>query len=74
VHHADLGAGFGPDDWPAAYVRKELARQVMRWRGTHAMGLTELPAAALALPPARRLAWLLGRAAVPGLEPAPPWT
>jgi maleylpyruvate isomerase len=73
VHHVDLAVGYSCDDWPAAYVRKELARQVMRWRGTHAMGLTELPAAALALPPPRRLAWLLGRLPVPGLPPAPAW-
>jgi len=35
--------------------------------------MTALPTAALALPPARRLAWLLGRQTVEGLEPAGAW-
>jgi maleylpyruvate isomerase len=70
VHHADLGLGFTFDDWSSGYVRKELARQVMAWRSRRAMGLTELPAEALALRPSLRLAWLLGRLEVPGL-PAP---
>jgi maleylpyruvate isomerase len=25
VHHADLGVGYGPDDWPADFVSAELA-------------------------------------------------
>jgi len=24
LHHCDLGAGYGPDDWPAAFARMEL--------------------------------------------------
>jgi maleylpyruvate isomerase len=34
------------------------------------MGMTPLPAAALALPPTTRLAWMMGRVEVDGLEPA----
>ena len=54
-------------------VRRELARQEMGWAARRPMGLTGLPAAALALRPARRLAWLLGRQTVEGLEPAGAW-
>jgi maleylpyruvate isomerase len=70
VHHADLGIGFGVDDWPATYVREELRQMTMLWAARRPMGSTELPAAALALPDRHRLAWLLGRRAVEGLEPA----
>lgn len=28
IHHADLGLGFGVDDWPAAYVDRELPLQL----------------------------------------------
>ena len=71
VHHADLGLpGFGADDWSAGYVRRELDRQLMAWRASRPMGMGGLPPAANALPPARRLAWLLGRIEVDGLEPA----
>jgi hypothetical protein len=34
------------------------------------MGLTSLPAAAATLPDHERLAWMLGRTAVAGLDPA----
>jgi maleylpyruvate isomerase len=67
VHHADLGLGYAWSDWPSAYVRLELDRQVMAWRARLGMGLTTLPPAALALDPRERLAWLLGRHHVAGL-------
>jgi maleylpyruvate isomerase len=71
VHHADLGdAGFTFDDWPAEYVRQDLRLLTMIWRARRPMGATELPAAALAVPPALRLAWLLGRAEIEGLPAA----
>jgi len=70
IHHADLGlAGFGPDDWSGAYVTEELARRTMEWSARQPMGMTGLPATAHALPPAWRLAWLMGRATPDGLEP-----
>ncbi len=70
VHRVDLGLGYEPEDWPAAYVRLDLRKMEMRWNARRPMGLTGLPAEALALPPPRRLAWLLGRIEIPGLEPA----
>ena len=74
VHHADLGlADFSWDDWSAGYVRRELSRLEMAWAARRPMGMTALPPAALALSPPRRLAWLLGRLEVEGLEAAQPW-
>jgi maleylpyruvate isomerase len=74
IHHADLGLpGFAYDDWSADYIRLELDRAVMAWRASHPMGATQLPEAALALPPARRLAWLVGRAQIDGLPRVPQW-
>ena len=70
IHHADLGLpGFGFDDWSPRYVTEELNRRTMEWSARQPMGLTALPAVALALPPTRRLAWLMGRDTPAGLEP-----
>ena len=75
VHHADLGrAEYTYDDWSDGYVRRELSLVEMSWAARRPMGLTVLPAAALAQPPARRLAWLLGRGSIDGLGPAEPWS
>jgi maleylpyruvate isomerase len=61
IHHADLGLGYQPADWPEDYVQRELA-----------ITLRLLPER---LDPAgrrRALAWLLGRAEQPvDLEVAP---
>jgi len=70
VHHVDLDIGYEFEDLPAEYARLELQRMEMLWRARQPMGLTGLPEAALAAPPARRLAWLLGRAEIDGLAPA----
>lgn len=70
VHRMDLGLGYEPEDWPSAYVRLELRVMEMRWNARRPMGMTGLPPAALAASPAQRLAWLLGRAPIPGLDPA----
>ena len=70
VHHADLGLGFTTQDWSSEYVRHELVRMHMLWASRRPMGMTMLPDAALAESPHRRLAWLLGRATIDGLEPA----
>jgi maleylpyruvate isomerase len=67
VHHADLGLDFGVDDWSDGFVSRELRVATMAWRARMPMGQTDLPAAALAVPPNRRAAWLLGRLEVPGL-------
>ena len=70
LHHTDLGLGYGWADWPADYVRLELGRMTMQWASRKPMGLTTLPAAALALSEAERVAWLTGRCEVPGLDAA----
>jgi maleylpyruvate isomerase len=70
VHRVDLGLGYEPADWPAEYVRKDLRLMEMRWNARRPMGMTGLPPAALAAPPHERLAWLLGRTSIAGLEPA----
>ena len=73
VHHADLGLGYRWSDWPADYVRLELDRMTMMWNSRLPMGMTGLPAAALAVPDHHRLAWLMGRADIDGVEPAGLW-
>jgi maleylpyruvate isomerase len=73
IHHADLGRAFTMDSWSSGYVRRELRRAEMAWRASQPIGLTGLPAAALALPPNRRLAWLAGRFVVDGLPDPPTW-
>ena len=70
VHRVDLGLGDEPADWPAEYVRLDLRELEMRWATRRPMGLTGLPAEALAVPPHVRLAWLLGRQDIDGLDPA----
>lgn len=70
IHHVDLDLGVGFEDLPSEYVRLELRRLEMTWRARRPMGMTELPSAALAAPPARRLAWLTGRGHLEGLGPA----
>jgi maleylpyruvate isomerase len=74
IHHGDLGlAGFTYDDWTPEYVRLDLDRALMAWRSSRPMGVTQLPDAALTLPPARRLAWLAGRIHIDGLPAVPQW-
>lgn len=70
VHRSDLGLGSTPADWPSTYVRLDLPRLTMLWASRRPMGLTTLPPEALAAAPQTRLAWLLGRATIGGLEPA----
>jgi maleylpyruvate isomerase len=70
IHHADLGLGYTFDDLPDAYLRDELRRMEMLWAARQPMGMTSLPAGALDAPPAQRLAWLMGRGAIAGLDPA----
>lgn len=72
VHHADLGREFGWQQWSELYVRLELDKQMMTWRSRKPMGLTDLPHGAMQLPPAHRLAWLLGRVDVEGLPQPDP--
>ena len=32
LHHCDLGAGYGPGNWPAAFAGMELAEPMRSWR------------------------------------------
>jgi maleylpyruvate isomerase len=32
LHHGDLGAGYGPADWPATFADMELAEPMRTWR------------------------------------------
>jgi len=70
IHRVDLGLGYTFDDWPADYRRAQLAKRTAQWASRKPMGFTDLPAAALALHPTERLAWLLGRLEVEGLAPS----
>jgi len=70
VHHADLGLDYTWHDWPIEYVRVEIQRLTMLWNSRQPMGLGGLPAAALSVDEHLRVAWLLGRADIDGLEPA----
>ncbi len=71
VHHADCGfTSDGWRDWPTEYVRLELQQMTMLWASRKPMGLTTLPAQALAVDDHHRLAWLMGRAPIDGLPSA----
>ena len=70
IHRMDLALGYGWAQWPAELVRLDLTRMTTQWASSKPMGLSALPAEALALSPGHRLAWLWGRAEVSGLPPA----
>ena len=74
VHHADCGLtgdkSFSWRDWPTDYVRLELEQMTMLYASRKPMGLTSLPAEALAVDDRHRLAWLMGRAVIDGLAHA----
>lgn len=55
LHHADLGLGYSPGDWPEEYVARELPRTLAALPDR----LPDLPAQRLLL------AWLVGRAPQP---------
>lgn len=67
---AGVGIDYGIEDLPVDYVRLELRTLEMLWRARRPMGLSVLPDRAMASPDRIRLAWLLGRAELPGLAPA----
>lgn len=72
VHLGDLGwRNFdGSGCWSTDYVREDLNVMTMMWKSRGSMGLTDLPPAVRRLPDAEKLAWLMGRLAVDGVEPA----
>ncbi|MEN9823907.1 MAG: hypothetical protein RLZ04_2333 [Actinomycetota bacterium] len=72
LRRTDLGE-FGErpwENWPTDYVRRELVRSTMLWNSRRPMGMTGLPPAAMTVPEALRVAWLVGRAEIDGLAPA----
>lgn len=60
LHHVDLGLGYGPADWPDAYVALELP-----------VALAKLPPRLGAGDRRALFAWLVGRGAQPAVEVAP---
>lgn len=70
VHRVDLGLGYEFADMPGDYVRRDLRVMGMLWTARQPMGMTPLPDAALATEPATRLAWMMGRAEIDGLDAA----
>ena len=70
VHRVDLGLGYEFANLPPDYVRRELRLMGMLWKARKPMGMTPMPDTANALDPATRLAWLMGRAVIDGLDPA----
>lgn len=74
VHQSDLGPvsgrSYGWADWPSDFVRRDLQRMTAVWASRKPMGLTTLPAEALAVDDGTRLAWLLGRTSIEGLAAA----
>ena len=70
VHHHDLGLGYSWENWPADYVRVDLRVFTMQWASRKPMGFDDMPPAAMAVPEPQRLAWLLGRSEIVGLDPA----
>jgi maleylpyruvate isomerase len=70
IHHIDLGVGFQFDDLPPAYVAEELRRMELLWAERQAPDNASLPTAVLDLDPTTRIAWLLGRTTIDGLDAA----
>jgi maleylpyruvate isomerase len=61
VHRGDLGWGYDPSSWDPAYVERDLPTFTAMWLQRHGTPDAGLPEAVLAMQPAQRLAWLLGR-------------
>jgi maleylpyruvate isomerase len=57
LHHCDLGAGYGPGDWPAFFADMELAEPMRSWRQDR-LSYPEPAPLASARPPA---SWQRGR-------------
>lgn len=70
VHRVDLGLGHEFSEMPADYVRRDLRLMEMLWKARKPMGMTPIPDAALAVPPALRLSWMMGRSDIDGVASA----
>ena len=57
LHHTDLGAGYGPADWPAAFAAVELGEPMRTWRRDR----LSQPATAELTPPRAPAPWRPGR-------------
>jgi maleylpyruvate isomerase len=75
IHHADLGLGFGFDDWSDGFVAAGLEEQRPSLSGRVDGGLAapEVDAIAAELGDRRFLAWLFGRWTRPGLPTLARW-
>lgn len=89
VHHVDLRAGYGPEEWPAEYLAAELVETLVGWRAEHPpVGVvrTTDPSVTVRVgvgpditgPACDVLAWLAGRSGagavvVPEGVPHPSW-
>ncbi|GAA4822254.1 maleylpyruvate isomerase N-terminal domain-containing protein [Tomitella cavernea] len=67
IHHVDLGLGYTPADWSAAFVAHTLATELPALPGTGWDGETP------DLPEAELLAWLIGRPTREDLPAVPSW-
>jgi maleylpyruvate isomerase len=70
IHRIDLGLGYAFADLPSDFVRSELRTLTSLWQSRQPMGLTSLPEPVLRAAEHDRLAWLLGRLELPGVNPA----
>jgi maleylpyruvate isomerase len=57
LHHCDLGAGYGPGDWPAFFAGMELAEPMRSWRQDR----LSYPEVAPLRPAHRPASWQRGR-------------
>jgi maleylpyruvate isomerase len=88
IHHVDLDAGYGPEDWPEEFATDTLARTAGDFArpdcpaallvssdsgGAHRIGPVQAePATEISGPARQLLAWLIGRSDGAGLTAAPP--
>jgi maleylpyruvate isomerase len=62
LHHGDLGAGYGPADWPAAFAAMELGEPMRTWRQDRlSQPAAARPATAGLTPPRPPAPWRPGR-------------
>lgn len=74
VHMGDLALGElgcdGPQCWSEEYVRRDVRILTMQWTARGSMGMNTLPLSVARLDDRTRLAWLLGRTGIDGVDPA----
>ena len=74
IHMGDLNLPHlgcdGPMAWSKEYVRRDARILAMQWSSRGSMGMNSLPRPVARLEDRWRLAWLLGRHEVEGIEVA----